>query len=86
MLTEVPCRFTTKNGAQAVLTATRRKYRVALRGACITPTRCYGGCSTQTVYVVHYPMGGTGFSPEEMASAMRSVANEHGLGSYLLGA
>lgn len=81
MLTAVPVQFFTQNGAQAVLTATRRKYRIALRGAVVLSERWPGGDR----FVIHYPMGNTGFSPPEMASAMREVARELGLSSDIVG-
>lgn len=66
MLTELPCTFTTQREAQTALTEFRRRYRVALRGACIV------GPDYFKAYRLHVPLGGTGFSAAEMASAIRA--------------
>lgn len=66
MLTRLPLSFSTKRTAQTALTEFRKKYRVALRGACILGPDYHGS------YSVHVPLGGTGFSAAEMASAMRA--------------
>lgn len=66
MLTELPISFSERQTAQTALTEFRRRYRIALRGACIT------GPDYFKAYRVHVPLGGTGFSAAEMASAMRA--------------
>ena len=66
MLTELPIAFSDRQTAQTALTEFRRRYRIALRGACIT------GPDYFKAYRLHVPIGGTGFSVAEMASAMRA--------------
>lgn len=70
MLTRVPLSFHSAREARATLTAFRKRYRVALRGACVTGPDFHG------LHSVHVPFGGTGFSPAEMASAMQSIVRE----------
>ncbi len=66
MLIELHCKFSTRDNAQTALTEFRKRYRVALRGACVTGPDHFG------CYRVHVPLGGTGFSVAEMSSAMRA--------------
>jgi hypothetical protein len=65
MLTELHCTFFTRANARTALTEFRKRYRVALRGACVTGP-------VLGTYRVHVPLGGTGFSNAEMSSAMRA--------------
>ena len=44
----------------------RKRYRVALRGAVVIGPDFFGA------YHLHVPLGGTGFSAAEMASALRT--------------
>jgi hypothetical protein len=67
MLTRVPLGFKSAREARATLTAFRKRYRVALRGACVTGPDYHG------LYSVHVQFGATGFSPAEMADAMQSI-------------
>jgi hypothetical protein len=67
MLTLVPIEFNSTREAQCTLTAFRKRYRVALRGACVTGPNYHGK------YAIHVQFGGTGFSPAEMAGAMQSI-------------
>lgn len=67
MLTAVPLAFTSSQKARLALTAFRKHYRVALRGACVT------GPNYHDEFTIHVQFGGTGFSPAEMASAMQSI-------------
>lgn len=65
MLTKLYCKFTDKKTAQIALTEIRKKYRIALRGACITGPDYHGS------YSVHVPLGNTGFSNAELSAEMR---------------
>jgi hypothetical protein len=67
MFTHVPIEFNSTREAQRTLTAFRKRYRVALRGACVTGPNYHGK------YTIHVQFGGTGFSPAEMACAMQSI-------------
>jgi hypothetical protein len=67
MLTAIPLSFTSARKARHALTYIRRTYRLSLRGACVTGPDFHGA------YTAHYPAGGTGFSPAEMAGAMQSA-------------
>lgn len=70
MLTRVPIGFKSAREARATLTAFRKRYRVALRGACVT------GPDYRGQFCIHVKFGATGFSPAEMASAMQSIVRE----------
>ena len=64
-LTQLHISFTTEQSARQALTAVRKEYRVALRGACVTGPDYHGG------YRVHVPLDGTGFSNAELSSLLR---------------
>lgn len=66
MLHRIPASFTDKRTAQTALTEFRKRYRVALRGAVVIGPDYFGA------YYLHVPLGGTGFSAAEMASALRA--------------
>ena len=66
MLHRIPASFTDKRTAQTALTEFRKRYRVALRGAVVI------GPDSFVAYHLHVPLGGTGFSAAEMASALRA--------------
>lgn len=66
MLTQLPLTFIDKRTAQIALTEFRKRYRIALRGAVVI------GPDYHKAYTLHVPLGGTGFSPAEMASAIRA--------------
>lgn len=66
MLTELYCTFSSKKTAQSALTEIRKKYRIALRGACITGPHYHGE------FRVFVPLGATGFSNAEMSAEMRA--------------
>lgn len=66
MLTPIPASFSDKRTAQTALTEFRKRYRVALRGAVITGPDYFGA------YRIHAPLGNTGFSVAELASALRA--------------
>jgi hypothetical protein len=66
MLTELQVTFSTRATAQHALTDFRKRYRIALRGACITGPHFRGE------YRVHVPLGGTGFSNAEMSAELRA--------------
>lgn len=70
MLTPVPLPFTSAREAQSTLTAFRKRYRVALRGACIAGPDYHGQ------FRIHVQFRATGFSPAEMASAMQSIKGQ----------
>ena len=65
MLTRLHITFTSKREAQSTLTAFRKRYRVALRGACITGPHYHGR------FELHVQLGATGFSNAEMSNAMQ---------------
>jgi len=67
MLTEIPITFASRVDAQRALTNVRKRYRIALRGAVVT------GPDYHKRYGVHAPLGGTGFSPAEFASALHAL-------------
>ncbi len=66
MLHRIPASFTDKRTAQTALTEFRKRYRIALRGAVVIGPE-YSGA-----YFLHVPLGGTGFSVSEFASALRA--------------
>ena len=63
MLTRIFHPFNSARSARSALTHMRKKYRIALRGACVI------GPDYNGKFYVHVPLGGTGFSNAEMASA-----------------
>lgn len=67
MLTRVPLGFHSAHEARATLTAFRKRYRVALRGACIIGPDYHGQ------FRIYVQFGRTGFSPAEMSNAMQSI-------------
>jgi hypothetical protein len=67
MLTRIPASFSTLQTARVALTEFRKRYRLALRGAVIIGPDYHGA------FCVHAPLGSTGFSAAEMASALRAV-------------
>jgi hypothetical protein len=66
MLTQIPVSFTTLQTARVALTEFRKRYRCAMRGAVIIGPDYHGAC------YVHAPLGGSGFAPAELASALRA--------------
>jgi hypothetical protein len=66
MLTELHVTFTERKTAQQALTDLRKRYRIALRGACVTGPHFNGE------YRVHVPLGNTGFSNAEMSAELRA--------------
>lgn len=66
MLTQIPAAFSTLHTARVALTEFRKHYRVALRGAVVIGPDFHGA------FYVYAPLGSTGFSPVEMASALRA--------------
>lgn len=66
MLTAIPVTYTDKRAAQTALTEFRKKYRLALRGAVVCERAVIGD------FVIVAPLGGTGFSATEFASALRA--------------
>ena len=66
MLTELHATFSNRKTAQQALSDLRKRYRIALRGACITGPHFNGE------FRVHVPLGGTGFSNAEMSAEMRA--------------
>lgn len=70
MLTRVPLSFHSAREAKATLTAFRKRYHVALRGACVTGPDYHG------LFSVHVQFGATGFSPAELANAMQSIKGQ----------
>ncbi len=58
--------FTTKARAKTALTACRKRYRIALRGAVVIEDRSLGA------WFVHLPLGNTGYSETECAGNLRS--------------
>ncbi len=78
MLTEAHCGFATESAARVALTGVRKTHRVALRGAVVL--RVPG----MLCFRVHYEMGGTGFSPAELGSALQSAAIKAGLETHVI--
>lgn len=66
MLTAIPATFSDRRAAQIALTEFRKRYRVALRGAVVIGPDHHKG------FTIHAPLGGTGFSAAEFASALRA--------------
>lgn len=67
MLTRIPLPFATAHAARHALTHIRKRYRVALRGACVLGPDYFGA------HYAHVALGGTGFSAAELANAMRAA-------------
>lgn len=65
MLTEIYHTFETERRAKRILTQLRKAYRIALRGAVVCPYACPRGPG----FRIHAPLGGTGMSGAEFASA-----------------
>ena len=67
MLTRIYHTVSTLAAAQTALIAFRKRYRVALRGACITGPDFHG------IFTLHVPLDGTGFSNAEFSGALRAL-------------
>jgi hypothetical protein len=68
MLTEISTRFASEKAAKRALTNVRKRHRIALRGAVVIERRYVG----EGAFYVHAPLGGTGFSAEELAAELHA--------------
>ena len=66
MLTKIYAPFSDERTAKVALTEFRKKYRVALRGAVVIHD------AIDRAHYIHAPLGNTGFSNAEFASALRA--------------
>lgn len=69
--------FTSKARAKAALTAGRKRYHVALRGAVVIED------TLQPAWYVYLPLGGTGFSAAEWAGNLRAMEYEGDHGHHM---
>lgn len=67
MLTVIPFPYSSRAAGRKALTAFRKRYRVALRGAVVVAQYERGD------FYIAAPLGGTGFSSAEFASALRGL-------------
>lgn len=61
--------FSTEKRAKDALSACRKRYRVALRGAVVIEDK------HERAFYAHLPLGGTGFSVAEWAGNLRACAD-----------